>query len=78
MKYSLGARTRRLIYSLEISFGGILDLQNTILSMYRYDEQRRQIEEGYPKDMRNWRGVPTHIDGALTWKDGKQLTIILK
>ena len=36
----------------------------------RYDEQRKQIEAGYPKNMRNWRGVPSHIDGALTWKDG--------
>ena len=29
------------------------------------------MDEGYPQDMRNWRGVPTHIDGAITWKDGK-------
>ena len=37
----------------------------------RYDERRGGIEAGYPRDMRNWRGVPPHIDGAITWRDGE-------
>ena len=48
-------------------------LPKIIFFIYRYDEQRREIEEGYPKDMRNWRGVPSHIDGVVTWRDGTKL-----
>ena len=44
--------------------------------MYRYDEGRGGIEDGYPRDMRNWRGVPPHIDGAITWRDGRIFHII--
>ena len=44
--------------------------------LYRYDEGRGGIEAGYPKDMRNWRGVPPHIDGAITWRDGTIFHII--
>ena len=40
----------------------------------RYDEEVQGIEEGYPQDMRNWRGVPSHIDGAITWNDGRNIT----
>ena len=40
----------------------------------RYDEEVQGIEEGYPQDMRNWRGVPSHIDGAITWNDGNNIT----
>ena len=39
----------------------------------RYDEEVQRIEEGYPKDMRNWRGVPSHIDGAITWNNGNKI-----
>ena len=31
------------------------------------------MEAGYPKNMRNWRGVPSYIDGVITWKDGTQM-----
>ena len=42
----------------------------------RYDEGRGGVEAGYPRDMRNWRGVPPHIDGAITWRDGEIFHII--
>ena len=47
-----------------------------MIPLYRYDEGRGAIEAGYPRDMRNWRGVPLHIDGAITWRDGTMIHII--
>ena len=44
--------------------------------MYRYDEGRGKIQAGYPRDMQNWRVVPAHIDGAITWRDGKISALI--
>jgi len=38
--------------------------------LLRYDEREAVMEEDYPKNIRNWRGVPSHIDGAITWRDG--------
>ena len=46
------------------------------IPLHRYDEGRGGIEAGYPRDMRNWRGVPPHIDGAITWRDGEIFNII--
>ena len=36
------------------------------------------MEAGYPKNMRNWRGVPSYIDGVITWKDGTQMMFIFQ
>ena len=38
--------------------------------MCRYDEKNQRVEEGYPRHIKNWRGVPGHMDGVLTWRDG--------
>ena len=37
-----------------------------------------EIEAGYPRDMQHWRGVPAHIDGAITWRDGRISDIFLQ
>lgn len=37
---------------------------------WRYDERRRSLEAGYPRNIKNWRGVPGALDGVLTWRDG--------
>ena len=37
---------------------------------WRYDDLYKQPDPGYPRDIRNWRGVPSNIDGVITWTDG--------
>ena len=36
----------------------------------RYDENYRMPDPGYPRNIRNWRGVPSSIAGVMTWTDG--------
>ena len=36
----------------------------------RYDDTYRLLDNGYPRHMRSWRGVPATIDGVVTWTDG--------
>lgn len=38
---------------------------------WRYDEQLRQMDPGYPKDSALWKGLPPHLDGAMSWSDGE-------
>lgn len=35
---------------------------------WRYNETTKLIDEGYPKHMGRWRGVPYNLDAATTWK----------
>lgn len=37
---------------------------------WRYNETSKQMDPGYPLHMQRWRGVPTYLDAATTWKDG--------
>lgn len=39
---------------------------------WRYDDVKRQMDPGYPHDLSRWRGVPSDIDAAMQWTDGKQ------
>lgn len=41
---------------------------------WSYDEKKKTVEKGYPQRMMRWRGVPSHLDAAFTWKDGKSRT----
>jgi hypothetical protein len=36
----------------------------------RYDETQKRMEDDYPRNMKNWRGVPVPLDAVITWKDG--------
>ena len=38
---------------------------------WRYDKTRHMIEDGYPRDMRAWRGIPYDINAAFQWKNGR-------
>ena len=29
------------------------------------------IDDGYPRDMKVWRGIPNNIDAAFQWKNGR-------
>ena len=40
------------------------------MSPARYDDTYRLLDNGYPRHMRSWRGVPATIDGVVTWTDG--------
>ena len=31
------------------------------------------MEDDYPRTMKNWRGVPTPLKAAITWKDGERV-----
>jgi hypothetical protein len=49
----------------------ILSLKRMIpYSFRRYDEEKKTMEDDYPRNMKNWRGVPTPLDAVITWKDG--------
>ncbi|GJQ71260.1 hypothetical protein Trydic_g10999 [Trypoxylus dichotomus] len=37
---------------------------------WRYNETSKAMDPGYPMDMSRWRGVPSYLDAAITWKDG--------
>ncbi|KAI4461533.1 matrix metalloproteinase [Holotrichia oblita] len=37
---------------------------------WRFNETSKTIDPGYPMDMSRWRGVPSHLDAAITWTDG--------
>lgn len=38
---------------------------------WRYDEQLRRTDPGYPKDSALWKGLPPDLDGAMSWSDGE-------
>lgn len=38
---------------------------------WRYDEQRRQMDPGYPKDSALWKDLPPDLDAAMSWSDGE-------
>lgn len=37
---------------------------------WRYNETSQTMDPGYPQHMQAWRGVPSYLDAAITWKDG--------
>ena len=38
---------------------------------WRYNERYRSMDPGYPKKISSvWRGVPSNLDAAITWKNG--------
>ena len=37
---------------------------------WRYNERKRRMDPGYPKQIRSiWKGVPVNVDAAVTWKN---------
>jgi len=38
---------------------------------WRYDDVKEEMDPGYPRDISRWRGVPSHLDAAMRWIDGK-------
>lgn len=42
---------------------------------WRFDESTWTMDEGYPKDMSAWRGIPNSVDAAIIWKGGNATTI---
>ena len=36
---------------------------------WRYNEERKEIDPGYPRSASTWRGVKSPIDGVFTWKN---------
>ncbi|XP_046744993.1 matrix metalloproteinase-2-like isoform X1 [Diprion similis] len=38
---------------------------------WRFNATSRTLDPGYPHNIRRWRGIPSHIDAAMTWIDGK-------
>ena len=38
---------------------------------YRYDESRRVIDYGYPRNIHDaWNGVPGYVDSVFIWSNG--------
>ncbi|XP_065062217.1 matrix metalloproteinase-16-like [Rhopilema esculentum] len=38
---------------------------------WRYNEGTKKMDPGYPKKIRSaWKGVPSYVDAAITWKNG--------
>ncbi|XP_066996162.2 matrix metalloproteinase-25 [Anabrus simplex] len=37
---------------------------------WRYNETTGVMDPGYPHNITRWRGVPSHLDAAMTWTDG--------
>ncbi|XP_072340202.1 matrix metalloproteinase-17-like [Scyliorhinus torazame] len=37
---------------------------------WRYDEQRKNMDPGYPKELSLWRGIGHGLDGVMAWSDG--------
>lgn len=38
---------------------------------WRYNDRLKMLDIGYPKPMRRWPGIPSHIDAAATLNNGK-------
>ena len=73
-----GGKIEKHIFLLELSTGGREDKVNFSYMISnviaRYDDYHNREDSGYPKHIRNWRGVPDNIDGVITWTDGKLCT----
>ncbi|XP_041038242.1 matrix metalloproteinase-17-like [Carcharodon carcharias] len=39
-------------------------------NFWRYDEQGRKMDAGYPKKLSLWKGVEAKLDGVMGWSDG--------
>uniref|UniRef100_UPI00398F4A73 matrix metalloproteinase-17-like n=1 Tax=Pristiophorus japonicus TaxID=55135 RepID=UPI00398F4A73 len=37
---------------------------------WRYDEQQRKMDTGYPKKVSLWKGIPPDLDDIMGWNDG--------
>ena len=83
MQSSCGGKTEKPIFLPVINIGGkIVSIFRYFrclfspglhhhYSMFRYDDYYKTPDEGYPRHISNWRGVPANIDGVITWTDGK-------
>ncbi|XP_054729218.1 matrix metalloproteinase-14-like [Anastrepha obliqua] len=38
---------------------------------WRFDDRLRKLDDGYPKSMSRWPGIPNHIDATATLSNGK-------
>ncbi|XP_064098795.1 matrix metalloproteinase-17-like isoform X1 [Macrobrachium nipponense] len=38
---------------------------------FRYDDVTGKMDEGYPRDMKKWNGIPGDLDDVFTWNDGE-------
>ena len=39
---------------------------------WRYNEKYKSMDAGYPKKISSvWKGVPSNVDAAITWKNGR-------
>lgn len=38
---------------------------------WRYDRTRSKIDDGYPRDISVWKGIPSDVDAAFQWKNGR-------
>ena len=36
------------------------------VNLFRFDENSKSMDPGYPQDVENWRGVPRNIDAVFT------------
>ncbi|KAK5644318.1 hypothetical protein RI129_005618 [Pyrocoelia pectoralis] len=39
--------------------------------MWRFNENTKTLDAGYPMHIQRWRGVPEYLDAAMSWTDGK-------
>ncbi|KAL3268417.1 hypothetical protein HHI36_007530 [Cryptolaemus montrouzieri] len=68
-------------YGIPIGIGGIDAVQTwrknekTYLykgdRFWKYNENNKTVDPGYPAHIERWRGIPEDLDAAMTWKDGK-------
>ena len=61
----------RYLISLLISGSRSFDWHRRKNLYWRYDDVKRRMDPGYPHDLSRWRGVPSDIDAAMQWTDGK-------
>ena len=38
---------------------------------WRYDRTRSKLDEGYPRDISIWKGIPNNINAGFQWKNGR-------
>eukprot|EP00061_Rhincodon_typus_P001410 g14726.t1 len=36
---------------------------------WRFDEKQGRMDPGYPKQISLWKGIPTDLDGVMSWSD---------
>lgn len=38
---------------------------------WRYDRTRSKLDDGYPRDISVWKGIPNNINAGFQWKNGR-------